>query len=757
MAFPSSRSEVVTNGTTASASPVINLPATVKQNDVLLVVFRVAVGGAIGWPTGWTEMFDASSDAADDQMAAAWKRAEGNEGGTTITLSCTSGKFAAVAYAIRDSADPHVRAPELSTVATGTSANPNATTVTPTGGAKDYCWLTFTGREGEATLPPTYPTNYSVAQLTADSGTASTVGTNVRVSGAIRTDNNAASEDAGQWTFSDSEDWTAYTIAFHPPPADPAPGVNKVTAPVSVIRPLAAAAAIAIAFVPVIQAAPEPAWLPPTPRIVLRAPRLIPSELVLPLLNLPGPAAGSAADTTGSASPPRSVVHYTSIAGPVVVAPELPWITAPPGLVPRIFSVPSVVVAPLFQQPAPPAATAAESSGAAQHVTRGPVHYVSVAGPVVVPSLVAPDRPAQFNDDGLIRPDRWVHYQEVGAPVAIPLTTGWWPAPLPPVRPLLRPLESVVAAPLFQQPAPPSVLAVDTSGAAQIVQRGPVHYVSIAGPVAVPPAAAPTIPWLPAAQPLILATRPTRSLIVMPPTVPAAGVPAIPWLPPVQPLVLPRWPVRHVLVLPPTVPPAAMSGIPWLPPAQPLILPRWPVRSALVMPPTVPATGAPTLPWLPAAQPLILPRWPVRHVLALPPTATGIPWFSPTLPLVVAPRPVRDTLVIPIRFDQGVPAFPLTLTPPVVRRLVSVASRIAAPVITDPAAMSTLPWLMPPSPPIRAPWPVCIVVALPPTVPAAPIVIIEKLSFARDALVSPIRWNSDRLVAPLVFVRDKIV
>lgn len=216
MAFPTIRSSIGTDGTTASAAPVVNLPATIRAGDTLFVVFRAALAGTINsWPTGWNEMFDASPDAADDQMAAAWKKADGTEG-ASITLSSTLAKFGAIAYAVQDAADPEITPPQLSTVATGTSTAPNATTCTPTGGAKDYLWLTFTGREGEATVPPTYPTNYTVSQLTATSGTAGSVGTNVRVSGAVRTNLNAASEDAGAWAFSASDDWTAYTIAFHP-------------------------------------------------------------------------------------------------------------------------------------------------------------------------------------------------------------------------------------------------------------------------------------------------------------------------------------------------------------------------------------------------------------------------------------------------------------------------------------------------------------------------------------------------------------
>lgn len=219
MAFPTVRSQIVTDGTTASATPAINLPATVAGGDVLFVVFRVAVAGAIGWPDAtWNELFDTSDDASDDQWAAAWKVATGGESGTTITLSCTSGKFAAVAYAIAGTQDPRVRAPELSTVATGAGGTqPNATTVTPTGGAKDYLWLTFAGQDGEATVPPTYPANYTVAQLSSNSGTGGLPATNVRIGAAVRTNNNAASEDAAAWSYGGTTgSWTAYTIAFHP-------------------------------------------------------------------------------------------------------------------------------------------------------------------------------------------------------------------------------------------------------------------------------------------------------------------------------------------------------------------------------------------------------------------------------------------------------------------------------------------------------------------------------------------------------------
>lgn len=233
MAFPSVRSSIVTNGTTATASPVVNLPATVRAGDTILVKFRSALAGAVTFPGAagvWNELVDASPDAADDQLVIAWKKADGSESGTTITLSAANAKFCAIAHAIRDAADPTLRPPEMSTVAIGTTpAQPNATTVTPTGGAKDYMWLTVYSMEGEQTGVTTYPASFTLDQNFANSGTAGAVGTNVTM-GAAERQLNAASMDAGAWVVGGTlDDWSAYTIAVHPAEAVPAPLQTEFT------------------------------------------------------------------------------------------------------------------------------------------------------------------------------------------------------------------------------------------------------------------------------------------------------------------------------------------------------------------------------------------------------------------------------------------------------------------------------------------------------------------------------------------------
>jgi len=685
MAFPSVRSSIVTDGTAASATPAINLPATVQQNDVLFVAFRVAVAGAIGWPTGWeNEMFDLSSDAADDQMAVAWKRAEGNESGTQITLSCTSGKFAAVAYAIQGSADPHVRAPELSTVATGTG-DPDATTCTPTGGAKDYLWLTFTGREGEATLPPTYPTNYSVSQLTATSGMASTVGTNVRVSAAVRTNNNAASEDAGAWNFSDSEDWTAYTIAFHPTPDDPAPGHAR-TGPPRLVSRLAVAAAIGFAFVPVLEAAaPDGAATFTTPPRVVQPQRLILSELVTPWSGQPGGAADAASTDTGPQVYPRGAVQFTPIAGPVVTGSELSWLSAPPGLASRSVTIRSEYAAPLTTQEdvsigwlprsaeavrasqgvrsfiadppiaetLPPEADAVSTATGPMVWPRGTVQYQAVGGPVVTGSelswlstppgsvprvvtirseLAAPVQQDEISLGWLPRAADLVR-RETRPPSVIVLPgiateaaafdVQWWPNSGRVVQriPFVQPF---TADPPVYSLLPSDADALSPATGPMVWPRGVVQYVAIAGPVLVPSAEADL------GRPLSFnddgIIRPDRYTHYQAVSGPVVIPLETGWLAGPGRIVprvrLPLGAVRAVPISP--LDAAGRSDLPWLMPQLQLVrgIPQTRHQSAAPVQFTL-GEGAPQIPWLVRGLPPVIAKFPTRHVLALPVSATA--------------------------------------------------------------------------------------------------------------------------------------
>jgi hypothetical protein len=214
VAFPTVVSSTTTSETTQTTSPVFNLPGSLVVGNTLLMIYRCAQSGAITVP-GFTELGDSGTDAADDQIVWAWRKVDGTEG-STITLTTGSGRGAGICWQIQGGADPAIMPPETSTIAIGTTTAPNATTCTPTGGAKDYLWFTMGGWSGEQTVTPTYPTDYTLYQLAEGSGTAGSVTTNVRVAGAAR-ELNAASTDAGAFTIDVAPaGWSAMTVAIHP-------------------------------------------------------------------------------------------------------------------------------------------------------------------------------------------------------------------------------------------------------------------------------------------------------------------------------------------------------------------------------------------------------------------------------------------------------------------------------------------------------------------------------------------------------------
>jgi hypothetical protein len=59
MPFPTVGTPVTTPLTSAGTTQTITLPASINPGDTILVLVRIAVAGAIGWPDAtWNELFD---------------------------------------------------------------------------------------------------------------------------------------------------------------------------------------------------------------------------------------------------------------------------------------------------------------------------------------------------------------------------------------------------------------------------------------------------------------------------------------------------------------------------------------------------------------------------------------------------------------------------------------------------------------------------------------------------------------------------
>lgn len=249
MAFPSVEATGGGVGTSPVTDATCPCPATVNAGDLLILWHRAGTGGSLTFPSGFQTLVNASPDTSDDQVGLAWKKADGTEGGTTLHITQASSKYVNLLFRISGAADPDSQPPQISTVATGTNSSPDPTSLSPTGGAKDYLWFWLGSWEGEQTSPPSgFPTNYSTGPYADSTGTGGQTATNCRYAATHR-QANAASEDPGSWGLSGPAPWTAYTLAVHPVPpqtralaATPA-GVATLSTPLAVARRVATAPA----------------------------------------------------------------------------------------------------------------------------------------------------------------------------------------------------------------------------------------------------------------------------------------------------------------------------------------------------------------------------------------------------------------------------------------------------------------------------------------------------------------------------------
>lgn len=218
MASPVDADRAATSVSTAVASPQnINLPGSISAGDLLVMLIRTPGAVSITTPSGWTALVNNNtSDASDDTTSIYYKKATGSEGATQSVAFSGSTKVAAVVWRITGAEDPATQAPEVSTTATGTSTVPDPTTVTPTGGSKDYLFLWLGGWEGEQTSPPSSDMTNYVNETGASTGTGGAVTTNCGVGGASR-QLTASSENPPVWAISVSDNWSAWAVAIHPP------------------------------------------------------------------------------------------------------------------------------------------------------------------------------------------------------------------------------------------------------------------------------------------------------------------------------------------------------------------------------------------------------------------------------------------------------------------------------------------------------------------------------------------------------------
>jgi hypothetical protein len=161
-AFPVVQANNTTTIDTSQTSHSVKLPTGIQLGDLLIAGFTTLYDVSNTFPGGWTQLFSDIVTTSNTRTSIYYRQADGIED-STITAKTDVGALSySVAYRIAGHENPATQVLELASYNHGGSVtnSPDPQLLTPTGGVKDYLWLTIVGNQRAQITA--YPTNYSI-------------------------------------------------------------------------------------------------------------------------------------------------------------------------------------------------------------------------------------------------------------------------------------------------------------------------------------------------------------------------------------------------------------------------------------------------------------------------------------------------------------------------------------------------------------------------------------------------------------------
>lgn len=220
MAYPTVRDSQTSILNSGNVNHSITYPTTVVAGDILIGIFGAKEDSVTPFDSEWAPG-DGWTELAEDEigvvgLSIAWKEADGSEGGNTTLVTSNAlitPTHAAIIYAVKDASI--VSNPEsLLDKALSTNA-PDSPSLTPTGGSKDYLFISafvYEMTELGSIAVSSYPSGYASNQVNAQSGTDSW---STGIAAATQNITSTA-DNPGVAALSADSDWVAATIAVHP-------------------------------------------------------------------------------------------------------------------------------------------------------------------------------------------------------------------------------------------------------------------------------------------------------------------------------------------------------------------------------------------------------------------------------------------------------------------------------------------------------------------------------------------------------------
>jgi hypothetical protein len=203
-----------------TATHSLGLPATVAENDVLLVFFSVDGNPTVTWDNTTAGTWSVLTDLANgtsNKLVIRWKRADGTEGGKTLSVT-TSVTEQSVYRAVAVRGAHLTVAPEVLT-ATGTSTSPDPPNLAPSlaGVGVDTLWFAVFGNDDGRRSMSVIPSGFGNEFYDTSNGPAG-VGL-----GTARSEQAVSSLNPTAFTISSSHTWVAATVGVVPAPYVPPP------------------------------------------------------------------------------------------------------------------------------------------------------------------------------------------------------------------------------------------------------------------------------------------------------------------------------------------------------------------------------------------------------------------------------------------------------------------------------------------------------------------------------------------------------
>lgn len=203
----------VTTPNNTSHTVTLQNPTTGPLVSGQLLLAFVAVDGnpTVTWPSGWTQIFNATNSTAV-RFQVYYRVADGLTDGTTITLTTSASEELSATVLQIESHGSTAHPPEVTSAATGNSTAPDSTSLSPTGGSNDYMYLTAFGADGPNFAASPFPASnypFGVNQRSSSGADACICCVTKRVV-------TASSENPGAMAIASADEWVAVTVAVYP-------------------------------------------------------------------------------------------------------------------------------------------------------------------------------------------------------------------------------------------------------------------------------------------------------------------------------------------------------------------------------------------------------------------------------------------------------------------------------------------------------------------------------------------------------------